>query len=436
MQTKMELGEKDIPKTYLNISYYLKKYLGRLPEPPLHPGTMKPLRPEDLYPIFPKELIRQEMSLEKEIKIPEEVREAYKLYRPTPLIRAVRLEKFLGTPAHIYYKYEGASPVGSHKINTALPQAYFNKKEGVKMLTTETGAGQWGTALSMACQIFGLKCLVYMVKISFEQKPYRKTIIRTFGGEVIPSPSDTTEMGKRLQKDFPGTSGSLGMAISEAIEVAAKNKDAKYALGSVLNHVLLHQTVIGQEAVKQMEKAGEYPDMVVGCCGGGSNFAGIAFPFLIHKLSGKKPKTRFLGVEPKSCASMGKGKYRYDHGDTGKQTPLLMMETLGCEYVPPSDHAGGLRYHGIAPLLAFLHQEKLIEAKSYEQKEIFKAGIDFAKCEGIIPAPESAHAIKAAMDEGLRCKKSGKKETIVFCLSGHGMLDLKGYEDYLDGKLK
>jgi len=436
MQTKMELEEKDIPKSYLNISYYLKKYLGRLPEPPLHPGTMKPLRPEDLYPIFPKELIRQEMTLEKEIKIPEEVREAYKLYRPTPLIRAVRLEKFLGTPAHIYYKYEGASPVGSHKINTALPQAYFNKKEGVKMLTTETGAGQWGTALSMACQIFGLKCLVYMVKISFEQKPYRKTIIRTFGGEVIPSPSNTTEMGKRLQHDFPGTSGSLGMAISEAIEVAAKNKDAKYALGSVLNHVLLHQTVIGQEAVKQMEKAGEYPDVVIGCCGGGSNFAGIAFPFLVHKLSGKKPKTRFLGVEPKSCASMGKGKYRYDHGDTGKQTPLLMMETLGCDYVPPSDHAGGLRYHGIAPLIAFLHQEKLIEAKSYDQKEIFKAGIEFAKCEGIIPAPESAHAIKAAMDEGLRCKKSGKKETIVFCLSGHGMLDLKGYEDYLDGKMK
>lgn len=436
MQTRMELGGKDIPKTYLNISYYLKKYLGRLPEPPLHPGTIKPLCPEDLYPIFPKELIRQEMSLEREIKIPEEVRDAYKLYRPTPLIRAIRLEKFLKTPAHIYYKYEGASPVGSHKINTALPQAYFNKKEGVKILTTETGAGQWGTALSMACNIFGLKCLVYMVKVSFEQKPYRKTIIKTFGGEVIPSPSDTTEMGKKLQHDFPGTSGSLGMAISEAIEMAAKNKDAKYALGSVLNHVLLHQTVIGQEAIKQMEKSGEYPDVVIGCCGGGSNFAGIAFPFLVHKLSGKKTKTRFLGVEPKNCSSMGKGKYKYDHGDTGKQTPLLMMETLGCDYVPPSDHAGGLRYHGIAPLLAFLHREKLIEAKSYGQKEIFKAGIEFAKCEGIIPAPESAHAIKAAMDEGLRCKKSGKKETIVFCLSGHGMLDLKGYEDYLDGKMK
>lgn len=436
MQTRMELGEKDIPKAYLNIAYYLKKYLKKLPEPPLHPGTMQPLRAEDLYPIFPKELIRQEMSLEREIKIPAEVREAYKLYRPTPLIRAVRLEKFLGTPAHIYYKYEGASPVGSHKINTALPQAYFNKKEGVKMLTTETGAGQWGTALSMACNVFGLKCLVYMVKVSFEQKPYRKTIIKTFGGEVIPSPSDTTEMGKKFRREFPETSGSLGMAISEAIEVAAKDKNAKYSLGSVLNHVLLHQTVIGQEAIKQMEKAGEYPDVVIGCCGGGSNFAGIAFPFLVHKLSGKKPRTRFLGVEPESCSSMSKGEYKYDHGDTGKQTPLLMMETLGCEYVPPSDHAGGLRYHGIAPLIAFLHREKLIEAKSYSQKEIFQAGIDFAKCEGIIPAPESSHAIKAAMDEGLRCKKQNKKETIVFCLSGHGMLDLKGYEDYLEGKLK
>lgn len=433
---RIELGEKDIPKSYLNIAYYLKKYLGKLPPPPLHPGTMKPLRPEDLAPIFPKELIRQEMTLDREVKIPDEVREAYKLYRPTPMIRAVRLEKILGTPAHIYYKYEGASPVGSHKINTALPQAYFNKKEGVKMLTTETGAGQWGTALSMACEVFGLECLVYMVKISFEQKPYRKTIMKVFGGKVIPSPSDTTEMGKKMQKEYPGTSGSLGMAISEAIEVAAKDKHAKYALGSVLNHVLLHQTVIGQESVKQMEKAGEYPDVVIGCCGGGSNFAGIAFPFLVHKLSGKKPKTRFVGVEPKSCASMSKGKYRYDFGDTGKQTPLMMMETLGCEYVPPSDHAGGLRYHGIAPLVAFLHREKLIEAKSYGQKEIFKAAIDFSNAEGIIPAPESSHAIKAAMDEAIRCKKTGKKETIVFCLSGHGMLDLKGYEDYLEGKLR
>ena len=432
----MELSEKDISKNYLNISYYLKKYLGRLPKPPLHPRTMKTLKPEDLHPIFSKELVRQEFSLEKEIEIPEEVREIYKLYRPTPMIRARRLEKFLGTPAHIYYKYEGASPVGSHKINTALPQAFYNKKEGVKMLTTETGAGQWGSALAMACNFFNLKCLVYMVKISFEQKPYRKVIMKTFGADVIPSPSDTTEAGKRMQKEFLGTSGSLGMAVSEAIEMAVKSKDAKYSLGSVLNHVLLHQTVIGQEAVKQMEKAEEYPDVVIGCCGGGSNFAGIAFPFLVNKLSGRHPKTRFVGVEPKNCASMSRGKYRYDHGDTGKQTPLFMMETLGCDYVPPAEHAGGLRYHGIAPLIAFLHQEKLIEAKGYDQHEIFKSAVDFAKCEGIIPAPESAHAIKSAIDEAIRCKKLKKKETIVFCLSGHGMLDLKGYEDYLEGKMK
>ncbi len=423
-------------KTYLNISYYLKKYLGKLPFPPIHPATGEKLKPEDLEPLFAKELVRQEFSLEKEIAIPKEVQEIYALYRPTPFLRARRLEKFLGTPAHIYYKYEGASPAGSHKLNTALPQAFYNKKEGVKMLTTETGAGQWGSALGMACNFFNLACKVFMVKISFEQKPYRKVIMQTFGADVTPSPSDTTEIGKKMLEQYPGTSGSLGMAVSEAIEVAMKNKEAKYALGSVLNHVLLHQTIIGQEAIQQMEKAGEYPDVVIGCCGGGSNFAGIAFPFLAQKLAGKKTKTRFIGVEPKSCASMSQGKYRYDHGDTAKLTPLFMMETLGCDFVPPSEHSGGLRYHGIAPLIAFLHHEGLIEARNYDQKEIFASAIDFAKTEGIIPAPESAHAIKATIDEALRCKKENKKETIVFCLSGHGMLDLKGYEDYLSGKIK
>lgn len=435
MRKKSNKKDDLLPRSYLNLAYYLKKYLGKLPGPPLHPGTRKPLQPKDLEPIFPKELICQEMSLEKEIKIPDDVREIYKLYRPTPLIRAIRLEKFLKTPAHIYYKYEGASPVGSHKINTALPQAYFNKKEGVKKLTTETGAGQWGTALSLACRFFGLECLTYMVKISYEQKPYRKTMMRIFGGEVIPSPSETTQIGKKLRKDFPDTSGSLGMAISEAIEVAIKDQKTKYALGSVLNHVLLHQTIIGQEVLTELESLGAYPDVVIGCCGGGSNFAGIAFPFLAEKLKGRKSKIRFLGVEPENCASMSKGEYRYDHGDVGKQTPLLLMETLGCDYVPPAEHAGGLRYHGIAPLVAFLHQEKLIEAKSYGQKEIFQAGIDFACAEGIVPAPESAHAIKATIDEALRCKKQKKKENLVFCLSGHGMLDLKGYEDFLSGKM-
>jgi len=434
--TKFLLNENEIPTHFLNINYYLKKYLHRLPDPPLHPLTRKPIKKEDLLPIFPEELIKQEISLDEFIEIPEELREIYRLYRPTPLIRAKRLEKILNTPAHIYYKNEGATISGSHKINTALAQAYYNKKAGVKMLTTETGAGQWGSALSMAGSFFNLKILVFMVKISYKQKPYRKTIMKIFGGNVFSSPSKETEIGREFVKMYPKTSGSLGMAISEAIEVAVKHKDAKYALGSVLNHVLLHQSIIGQEVKKQMEVAGEYPDMLIGCCGGGSNFAGFAYPFVVDKLSGKKPSLRFIGVEPKSCPSMTKGKYRYDYGDTAKKTPLLKMDTLGCNFVPDPIHAGGLRYHGIAPSLAFLHRQGIIEAKAYDQLEIFQAAIKFAQAEGIIVAPETAHAIKAVIDEAIKCRQEKKKKVIVFNLSGYGLLDLKGYEEFLGGKLK
>ena len=435
MNTKIILAEKEIPTHFLNINYYLKKYLGKLPDPPLHPMTKKPVTAADLAPIFPMELIKQEVSLEKFIGIPEEVREIYKTYRPTPLVRAKRLEKMLDTPAHIYFKYEGASPTGAHKLNTALVQAYYNKKEGTKTLVTETGAGQWGTALSLACHYFGLKCLVFMVRISFDQKPYRKTLMRIYGADVVASPSDKTEFGRKLLKENPKSPGSLGIAISEALETVAKSKNAKYSLGSVLNHVLLHQTVIGLETKKQMEKAGEYPDAVIGCCGGGSNFAGITLPFLARQLEGKVRRIKYIGVEPKSCPSLTEGEYRYDFGDTAKMTPLLKMKTLGCEFIPPPIHAGGLRYHGIAPLLAFLQEEKLIEARAYGQKEVFAAAVDFAKTEGIISAPESAHAIKAAIDEAIKCKQEGRKRVIVFNLSGHGLLDLKGYEDYLKGNL-
>ncbi len=433
--TKITLSDQEIPTHYLNISYFLHTYLKRLPDPPLHPVTRKPVGPGDLSPIFPIELIKQEVSLEEKIAIPEEVRELYKLYRPSPLFRARRLERFLDTPAHIYYKYEGVSPVGSHKLNTALAQAYYNKKEKVRTLITETGAGQWGSALSLAGNFFGLKIIVFMVRISFDQKPYRKIVIQTYGGEVFPSPSDKTEFGKKILKENPDHPGSLGIAISEALESVVKSKNAKYSLGSVLNHVLLHQTVVGQEAKKQMERAGEYPDIVIGCCGGGSNFGGFAFPFLADKISGKKEKTRFIGVEPASCPSMTKGEYRYDFGDTAQMTPLLKMKTLGSDFVPSPIHAGGLRYHGIAPLLAFLQEEKLIEAVAYEQIPVFKASVDFAKAEGIIPAPESGHAIKATVDEALQAKKQGTKKVIIFNLSGHGLLDLQGYDKFLHNQL-
>ncbi len=435
MNTKILLEEKEMPKQFLNISFYLKKYLGKLPDPPLHPGTKKPVGPADLAPLFPMELIKQEVSLEEFIDIPEEVLDIYKTYRPTPLVRAIRLEKYLKTPAHIYFKYEGASPTGAHKLNTALVQAYYNQKEGVKTLVTETGAGQWGSALALACNYFKLQCQVFMVRVSFDQKPYRKIVMRIYGAQVFASPSERTNFGRKILKEFPDSPGSLGIAISEALETVVKSKNAKYSLGSVLNHVLLHQTIIGLETKKQMEKGGVYPDIVIGCCGGGSNFAGFAFPFMADKLAGKMKKIRFIGVEPASCPTLTKGQYRYDFGDTAGMTPLLKMKTLGCDFIPSPIHAGGLRYHGIAPQIAFLQEAGLIEAKAYGQKEVFEAGLVFAKTEGIIPAPESSHAIKAAIDEAVKCKEEGKKKVIVFNLSGHGLLDLGGYEDYLEGKL-
>ena len=432
--TNFTLSESEIPEYYLNISYYLKKYLGKLPDPPLNPVTKQPAGPADLAAIFPMELIKQEVSLEERIQIPEEVRELYKLYRATPLIRAHRLEKFLDTPAHIYYKYEGVSPTGAHKLNTTIAQAYYNKKEGVKTLIAETGAGQFGSALSLACNFFGLKCQIFMVRVSYDQKPYRKTVMQMYGADVTASPSTKTEFGKKILASNPDHTGSLGIAISEALETVVKTQGSKYALGSVLNHVLLHQTVVGQEAKKQMEKAGEYPDIIIGCVGGGSNFAGIAFPFMVDKLKGER-KTRFVGVEPASCASLTKGKYKYDFGDTAQMTPLLKMHTLGSGFVPSPIHAGGLRYHGMAPQISFLYNEKLMEAVAYEQNPVFQAGVDFAKCEGIIPAPESSHAIKAAMDEAIIAKKEGKRKVILFNLSGHGLLDLNGYDKFLQNKL-
>ena len=424
-----------LPKNYLNINYYLDKYLGELPEPPLHPGTKKPVGPEDLAPLFPMELICQEVSMEEFVEIPNEVREIYKLYRATPLIRANRLEKALKTPARIYYKHEGLTLTQSHKINTAVAQAYYSKKEGVKRLVTETGAGQWGSALAMACKFFDLECLVYMVKISFNQKPYRKTLMKLFEAEVISSPSKTTKMGKKFLQESPETHGSLGMAIAEAIEIAAQDKSTKYSLGSVLNHVLLHQTVIGQEVKEQLKDLKEKPNVMIGCCGGGSNMAGFSYPMLAEKLKGKLKDCRFVGVEPKSCASMTKGEYKYDFGDTGQQTPLLKMESLGSDFVPPPLHAGGLRYHGIAPSLAFLHQKKLLETKTYGQIQVFKAAQTFAEAEGVVVAPETAHAVAATIDEAKRCRRRRKEEVIVFNLSGQGLLDLKGYEDFLEGKL-
>ncbi len=431
---KINLDEKDIPYEYLNVSYYLNKYLKKLPDPPLHPKTKKPIGPDDLLSIFPLELIKQEASLAKSIPIPEKVREAYRLYRPTPLIRATQLEKVLGTPAHIYYKYEGVSPVGSHKLNTALTQAYFNAQEGVKKLFTETGAGQWGSALAFACKIFGLECEVYMVRSSFFQKPYRRILMETFGAKVFPSPSTNTSFGKKLLAKDPNHKGSLGIAVTEAIVRTAETSNSKYSLGSVLNHVLLHQTIIGLEAKKQMEKVDEYPDVIIGCVGGGSNFAGIAFPFMADRLS-KKRRLDFLAVEPDACPSLTKGKYIYDYGDNVGLTPLIKMYSLGHDFVPEAIHAGGLRYHGMSPLISLLVHEGLIKAKSYPQNKIFEAAVTFAQTEGIIPAPESAHAIKAVIDEALQCRKEGKRKTILFCLSGHGLLDLSAYDSFFQGKI-
>lgn len=424
-----------IPDYFININYYLNKYLGRSPDPALNPGTMQPIKAEELEGIFAKELVRQELSLEKKIEIPDEVKALYRKFRPTPLIRATGLEKYLKTPAHIYYKYEGATLTGSHKINTALVQAYYNKKEGTKTLVTETGAGQWGTALSVACSLFGLKCQVFMVRVSYDQKPYRKYLMQVYGTNVFASPSKFTDFGRSLLKKDKTNPGSLGIAISEALEYLSVHTHTKYALGSVMNHVLLHQTVIGQETKKQMEDIGEYPDTIIGCVGGGSNFAGFAIPFVIDKIAGIKPKLEIIGVEAKSCPKMTKGEYKYDFGDTAKKTPLLKMETLGSDFIPSPIHAGGLRYHANAPILSFLNRNNITEARAYDQKAIFSAGVTFARTEGILPAPESNHAIKAVIDEAVKARVAGTKKVIIVNVSGHGLLDLNGYDQFLKGKL-
>ncbi|MDH7600691.1 MAG: TrpB-like pyridoxal phosphate-dependent enzyme [Armatimonadota bacterium] len=430
-QRQFLLSQKDIPTAWYNIV----ADLGEAPPPPLHPATRQPAGPDDLAPIFPMALIEQEMCTEKWVKIPEEVLDVLSIWRPTPLFRATRWEKMLGTPAKIFYKWEGVSPVGSHKPNTAVAQAYYNKREGVKRIATETGAGQWGSALSMACCFFGLEATVYMVRISYDQKPYRKFVMQTYGATIYPSPSEHTNFGRKVLEKDPNCPGSLGIAISEALEDATSSPDVKYSLGSVLNHVLLHQTVIGQEAVKQMEMAGCLPDVVIGCVGGGSNYAGLAFPFMPYKLDGKKD-IRFIAVEPVACPTLTKGRYEYDFGDTAQMTPLLKMHTLGADFIPPPIHAGGLRYHGMAPLVSLLVDKGLMEARAYQQLDIFEAAISFARAEGIISAPESAHAIKAAMDEALAAKEEGKERVILFNHSGHGLLDLAAYDAYLSGRLQ
>ena len=429
--TKFNLSETDMPTHWYNIAADLPVP----PPPPLNPGTHQPIGPADLAPLFPMELIKQEVSTERYIEIPDEVREIYKLWRPTPLIRARRLEKALDTPAHIYFKYEGASPVGSHKPNTAVAQAYYNKQEGVKRITTETGAGQWGTALAMACNFFGIELKIYMVKVSYHQKPYRRSMMQLYGADVVASPSPDTAAGRAILAATPDNPGSLGIAISEAVEDAAGRDDTKYSLGSVLNHVLMHQTVIGQEALKQMEMAGEYPDVVIGCAGGGSNFAGMAFPFMREKLVGGK-KTRFVAAEPEACPSLTKGEFRYDFGDTAGMTPLVKMYTLGHTFIPEGIHAGGLRYHGMANLICELYSQGYMEARAYHQNTVFEAAIQFARTEAIVPAPESAHAIRAAIDEALACKQSGEAKVILFNLSGHGYFDMTAYDNYLAGNLK
>lgn len=430
-RVKIELGEEDIPKQWYNIQADLPTPL----DPPLNPATGEPIGPEALSAIFPMELIKQEVSRERWIPIPEEVRDVYRLWRPTPLYRARRLEKALKTPAKIYYKWEGVSPPGSHKPNTAVAQAYYNMKEGVQRLATETGAGQWGSALALGTLLFGLKCTIYMVKVSYEQKPYRRILMETWGAECIPSPSERTQYGRRVLKEDPKCPGSLGIAISEAIEDAVTHEDTKYSLGSVLNHVLLHQTVVGLEAKKQLEIAGDYPDVVFGCVGGGSNFSGLVFPFIADKLTGKKPELRAVSCEPKACPTLTKGPYVYDFGDTAATTPLLKMYTLGHTFVPPPIHSGGLRYHGDAPLLCKLTHEGYIEAAAYHQNEVFKAATIFAHAEGFVVAPETAHAVKGVIDEALRCKETGEEKVILFNNSGHGHFDLAAYDAYLRDKL-
>ncbi len=428
---KIMLADHEIPTQWYNVLPDLPSPL----EPPLDPETNQPMNPEKLMALFPKALVEQEMSTERWIDIPPEVLDIYAVWRPTPLIRAVFLEEFLDTPAKIYYKYEGISPAGSHKPNTAVAQAYYNAQEGIKRLTTETGAGQWGSSLAFATQYFGIETVVYMVKVSFEQKPYRRILMETWGAKVIPSPSPYTESGKKILEQDPDNPGSLGIAISEAVEEALKRDDTHYSLGSVLNHVLLHQTVIGLEAKKQLAKVESYPDIVIASSGGGSNFGGLALPFVADKLDGTKPNTKFIAVEPASCPSLTEGKYEYDFGDTIGLTPLMRMYTLGHDFVPPSIHAGGLRYHGMSPIISKLYHEGIIDAVAVPQTAIFKAAVDFARTEGIIPAPESAHSVKAAIDEALKCRETGEEKVILFNLSGHGLLDLSAYQQYLEGKL-
>jgi pyridoxal-phosphate dependent TrpB-like enzyme len=425
---KILLNESDIPTHWYNV-------VADMPKPPLPPLAPdgNPVTPEQMLAIFPGPLLEQEMSGERWIPIPEPVREIYKQWRPTPMFRARRLEQMLGTPCNIYYKYEGVSPAGSHKVNTSVPQAFFNKMVGINRLTTETGAGQWGSSMSMAGQMFGIEVRVYMVKVSYNQKPFRRSMMHTWGAEVFASPTDMTNAGRAALAADPNNPGSLGLAISEAVEEAASRKDTNYCLGSVLNHVCLHQTVIGLEAKKQFEKVGDYPDMVFACCGGGSNFAGTAFPFLADKAAGKK--VRLVAAEPTSCPSLTKGVYAYDFGDVSGYTPLMKMYTLGHDFMPPSIHAGGLRYHGDSPLVCQLYNEGLIEAVAVPQIATFEAGVQFARAEGIIPAPESCHAIRACIDEALRCKASGEKKTLFFNLSGHGHFDMASYDKYFAGEL-
>ena len=428
--TKIVLDESELPTRWYN----LLADLPVPPPPPLHPGTLQPVGPDDLAPLFPMDLIGQEVSAEQYLDIPGAVLDVYKLWRPSPLYRAYRLEKALQTPARIYYKYEGVSPAGSHKPNTAVPQAYYNAQAGVRRLTTETGAGQWGTALAFACAQFGLDCEVWQVRASYDQKPYRRIMIETFGGKVYPSPSDRTEAGRAILAADPDSPGSLGIAISEAVEVAAKAEDTKYALGSVLNHVLLHQTIIGEEALIQLAKVDETPDLIVGCTGGGSNFAGLFFPFLREKLAGRiSPVIR--AVEPSACPSLTRGVYAYDFGDTAGMTPLIKMHTLGHGFIPDPIHAGGLRYHGMSPVISHLYDQGMIEAVAKPQRECFAAGVQFARTEGIVPAPEPTHALAAAIEEALRCRESGEERVILTALCGHGHLDLPAYEAYLSGTM-
>ena len=430
MEKKITLSEAELPQRWYNIISDLPEK----PAPPVHPIELRPVKPDDLKPLFPMALIEQEMSDKRYIEIPVDVLDIYRIWRPTPLIRAKKLEEAIETKCKIYYKNEGVSPPGSHKPNTAVAQAYYNYKEGIETVTTETGAGQWGSALSFACNFFGLNCKVFMVKVSYQQKPYRKSMMKVWGAEVHSSPSEETEIGRRILSESPDNPGSLGIAISEAIEVAVKDEKAHYSLGSVLNHVLLHQTIIGEEAIKQMEIAGDYPDVVIGCVGGGSNFAGIVFPFIREKLKGKEIEA--IAVEPTSCPTLTKGEYLYDFGDIGKMTPLLLMHTLGHNFIPPKIHAGGLRYHGMAPLLSHLVKNGLIKARAYPQLEVFEAAVTFAKSEGIIPAPETSHAIRCVVDVAKEADREGKPKTILFNFSGHGHFDMTAYEQYFEGNLE